>query len=401
MLHARKEDEMSLCQLPKRLISVTVLAVVLSSFAPGGGAWGFDLPLLKLQHVKVYAEPGRFGGWPANHGVWNWGDEILVGFSAGFHKDLGNDRHNIDREKPEHHFLARSMDGGLTWTIENPAEKGALIPVGKSLHGITPSGQQEKPWTDCPGEINFAHPDFAMTVRMIDHHVGPSRFYYSMNRGHDWNGPFRLPDVGTVGISARTDYIVSSKDECTLFVTSAKSDQREGRPLCMRTEDGGKSWLFVGWIGDEPKGYAIMPTTVRIRERELLSAIRCREGPRSWIDAYRSLDNGATWLIDSTPVQDAGEGNPASMIRTVDGRICITYGYRKEPFGIRARLSNDAGKTWQPEMHLRQNGGGRDIGYPRTVQRTDGKMVTIYYFHDSPKGERYIAATIWELPKHE
>ena len=41
-------------------------------------------------------------------------------------------------------------------------------------------------------------------------------------------------------------------------------------------------------------------------------------------------------------------------------------------------------------------GGGRDIGYPRTVQRPDGKIVTVYYFHDQPKGDRHIAATIWE-----
>src|SRR5580698_8852746 len=71
-----------------------------------------------VKHVKVYAEPGRFGGWPANHGIWCWGDEILVGFSAGYYKDLGPERHNIDRTKPEDHVLARSLDGGETWQIE-------------------------------------------------------------------------------------------------------------------------------------------------------------------------------------------------------------------------------------------------------------------------------------------
>jgi hypothetical protein len=59
------------------------------------------------QHVRVYAEPGRFGGWPANHGIWSWGDEILVGFSAGYHKDNGPNRHAIDHDKPEEHLLAR------------------------------------------------------------------------------------------------------------------------------------------------------------------------------------------------------------------------------------------------------------------------------------------------------
>jgi len=47
------------------------------------------------------------------------------------------------------------------------------------------------------------------------------------------------------------------------------------------------------------------------------------------------------------------------------------------------------------EIVLRDDGGGTDIGYSRTVQRPDGRIVTIYYFHDQPKGDRYIAATIW------
>ena len=93
-----------------------------------------------MRHSKVYGEPGRFGGWPANHGIWSWGDEILFGFSAGYHKDLGPDRHAIDRQRAEHHWLARSMDGGESWTIEDPAQQGALIPAGKSLHGVAPRG---------------------------------------------------------------------------------------------------------------------------------------------------------------------------------------------------------------------------------------------------------------------
>ena len=32
---------------------------------------------------------------------------------------------------------------------------------------------------------------------------------------------------------------------------------------------------------------------------------------------------------------------------------------------------------------------------PRTVQRADGRLVTIYYFNDRSQKERYIAATIW------
>jgi hypothetical protein len=352
------------------------------------------------RHVMVYHQRGRFGGWPANHGIWSWGDEILVGFSVGIYKDLGPERHAIDRDRPELHLLARSRDGGFTWRIENPAMRGALVPAGKALHGVVPTGMTEKPWRDCPGGIDFTHPDFALTVRMTDIHAGPSRFYYSTDRGHNWEGPFRLPLFDQKGIAARTDYVVNGKHDCMLFLTAAKQNGREGRPLCVRTTDGGRIWQFVAWIADEPKGYSIMPSTVRLGENELLTAIRRREDPKKWLETYRSLDNGRTWKLDTVPAPDLGEGNPASMIRLADGRVCLTYGHRAAPFAIRARLSSDGGRTWGDEITLRDDGGGRDIGYPRSVQRPDGKVVTVYYFWDQKTGpERYIAATIWDPGK--
>ena len=364
-----------------------------------------------LRHVDVYRKPGRFGGWPANHGIWSWGNEILVGFSAGYHKDNGPDRHAIDHDRAEQHLLARSLDGGETWMIEDPSEQNALIPAGRSLHGVTPRGQKEKTWESCPGGIDFTHPNFVMTQRMTDVDVGPSRFYYSLDRGHRWLGPFRMTVQSPVGvktpelpIAARTDYLVNGTDDCMTFQTAAKPNGEEGRPFCARTTDGGKSWEFVSWINESPDGFGIMPSTVRLKKddgkgdekAELLSAIRRRDGSKRWIETYRSLDNGVTWKLDTTPAPDVGAGNPPSMIVLADGRVCLTYGYRKAPFGIRARLSEDGGRTWQPEIVLRKDGGGRDVGYPRSVQRTDGKVVTVYYTHDALLSDRYIAATIWD-----
>jgi hypothetical protein len=64
------------------------------------------------------------------------------------------------------------------------------------------------------------------------------------------------------------------------------------------------------------------------------------------------------------------------------------------------RLSDDGGKTWSDEIQLRDGGGGRDLGYPRSVQQSDGKVVTVYYFWDKKTGpERYVAATIWDPGK--
>ncbi len=101
-------------------------------------------PLRVVHHVVVYAEEGRFAGWPANHGIWSWGDEILVGFSRGYYKDRGP-FHHIDKDKPEEFLLARSRDGGTTWSIETPQPPGALIGTLGMRHGLLPKGAAEEP----------------------------------------------------------------------------------------------------------------------------------------------------------------------------------------------------------------------------------------------------------------
>lgn len=362
-----------------------------------GAVMGYADPVDR--HVVVYHEPGRFGGWPANHGIWAWGGEILVGFSRGYYKDLG-DRHHIDRDKPEEHCLARSLDGGVTWTVEHPNERGYLLPRGESLHGVELPDVTIPPLQPCPGGIDFTHPDLAFTIRMSSVDAAPARFEYSYDRGRTWQGPFRFPDLGTPGIAARTDYVVDGPETCTAFLTAAKSNRQEGRTLAARTRDGGATWEFLGWMGPEPDGFAIMPSGVRLSENELFAVVRRREGDHRFLAAYRSGDNGATWAETGIPDNDLGIGNPPSLIRLADGRLCLAFGDRKEPYSIVARLSGDGGRTWSGRVVLRDDGASRDIGYPRSVQRPDGKVVTTYYFNDAAHGpERYIAATIWDPAK--
>lgn len=345
-----------------------------------------------VTHVKVFHEKGRFAGWPANHGIWSWGNEILVGFKVGLHKEVEGSTHSIDREKPVAQMLARSLDGGETWKYFDSGDFGLPKP---SVWGPLP-----EPAPPCPGGIEFTHPDFAMTLRHYNNSTGPSHLYYSYDRGHHWTGPFLMPDFGTLGIAARTDYIVNGKHDCTVFLTASKSDGNEGRPLCVSTTDGGKTWELLSFIGPEPGRYAIMPTSVRLSETDLFTVIRCKENDRgAWLAAYKSEDLGRSWSEVDEPVSDTGAGNPASLIQLEDGRLCLTYGIRSEPFRICAKLSTDHGLSWSDEIVLRDDGGNKDLGYVQSVQRPDGKVVTTYYFNDEKSGpERYIAASIWEVP---
>ncbi len=368
-----------------------------------GLIWPFNCAISQtvetnVKHIKVYHERGRYAGWPANHGIWIWGNEILVGFSKGYHQDNGN-RHNIDREKEVINVLARSEDGGESWKIEDPAKNG-LAPMPH--FGIPRTDVVSEPVTNLGTKINFKHPDFALTARIgKDNH---SEFWYSYDKGHVWKGPYELPQFGASGTMARTDYIVDSSNEMLLFLTVQKSNKKEGRVMCVKTTDGGLNWKFLSWIGEEPIGYDIMPASVRISKSEILVTTRTLEGKASYISTYFSTDNGKSWKYQGKAAEDAGIGNPPAMVKMQDGRICLVYGYRSDPGSgttsdIRAKLSSDNGKTWSRDYILRNDGSGRDIGYPRMVQRPDGKIVAIYYFMDDKTGvERYIGASIWTPP---
>jgi hypothetical protein len=351
-----------------------------------------------VRTVFVYREAGRFAGWPANHGMWSWGNEILVGFSRGYYKDRGP-YHHINKEMPEEFLLARSHDGGLTWSVEQPRPPGALIGTPGMRHGIMPPGAVAENPTELHDPIDFTHPDFAMTIRMENTNAGMSRFYFSYDRGQTWRGPYRLPLFGQPGVMGRTDMLVNGSSDCMLFLTASKTDAREGRPFCARTTDGGLTWRFLSFIGPEPTGYSIMPSTVRLSSTDLLTTIRRLDSPKSWIDAYGSHDNGQTWAFVSTPEPDTGEGNPPSLLRLDDGRLCLTSGIRNRPYRMQARLSSDLGKTWSEPFVLRDDGGAADVGYPRSIIRPDGKLVTVYYYNDRSSPDRYIGATIWDPGK--
>ena len=158
----------------------------------------------------------------------------------------------------------RSLDGGETWKLEYPAEKGMLVNAGGMRHGTTAPNHNEAKPERLAEPIDFTHPDLALTMRFENVNRGESRLYYSYDRGHHWRGPFTMPKLDQPGIMARTDYLVNGSRDCHCFLTCSKPNGEEGRVLTARTTDGGMTWKFISFVGPEPDGFSIMPSTVRL-----------------------------------------------------------------------------------------------------------------------------------------
>jgi len=361
-----------------------VLAAALLGCAPRLAAVA-DEP---VRNLLVYHNPEEFAGWPANEGLWCWGDEVLVGFNHGRYEDRGK-KHSVTGEIGV--TFARSLDGGLTWKREDHAEVRTPKAVGRP--------DKLPPF---PAEVDFTHPDFAMKIR--------GRIaYLSTNRGHGWGGPYRLPDTGH-DIDARTSYIVTGPKSALFFFPAAlKNEKGEwSRSFVAETTDGGQTLQFLSWIGDDLAQthpdelaqkdsalFSTMPAAIRLPDGRLVCSIRNRVNRKKWSEIHESRDGGKSWvkLCDL----EQGSTNPAALVSLGGEKIVAVYGNRRKiPTGIAARESSDGGRTWSPEVALRQDGRTWDLGYTRAMLRPDGKVLSVYYYTTGERPEQHIEATLWK-----
>jgi len=352
-----------------------------------------------LTHHIAAIEQDQFLGWPANNGAWQWGDEILAGFTQGDY--VTGESHNITGI--EHSKFARSLDGGESWTAFDPANF-----LDDDNIKWRPAGKMR-----LRDPLDFTHDGFAMRVFATGYHGNDDPeggFYYSYDRGATWEGPWYLGDLHRsrrfegMALTPRTDYIVQGKRECLVFITAnGPGDSKSSRVACIRTADGGLTFDFVAWVTPDTEEFrAIMPSTIQLSENDFLCTFRKiyvdKSILESTIDAYISEDRGRTWRYRSTIKKIATNSNPPATLKLASGRLCSIYGDR-DTQQVAGKYSDDNGKTWGEEFVIREGykstDGWADMGYPRLLQRTDGKLVAIYYWASPEHPQQHIAASIW------
>ncbi len=74
-----------------------------------------------------------------------------------------------------------------------------------------------------------------------------------------------------------------------------------------------------------------------------------------------------------------------SLVVLKDGRLVMVYGYRLMPSGIRAKVSEDGGRTWGGELIVRDDGGaGRRLPQRLGDRRRQGRRDLLFQQQSRP-----------------
>ncbi len=340
-------------------------------------------PSFKIHDVRVISwKPPLYHGWPTLARRSN--GELLLAFSGG------REKHVCPFGRLE---WMRSNDGGETWgwpqvLYDSPIDDrdaGVVETVQGSLLVTTFTSLAYQPVLERaekakPGEPgSFADPKLLDEWRAVHHRLSTvdrkrevgTYMMRSIDGGVTWSKRYAVPVNSPHGP-------IVLRDGRLLYPGKVFSgDGAIG--VCESTDDGVTwSWLakFAVRPGDQVGKYHELHG-VEASDGTLICHIR-NENTNDSRETLQSesKDGGRTW---SLPHTIGVWGLPSHLLRLKNGDLLMTYGYRRKPQGIQARLSRDHGENWSAPMTITEDGHSGDLGYPSTIECDDGTLVTAWY----------------------
>ncbi|MBO6505646.1 MAG: exo-alpha-sialidase [Kordiimonadaceae bacterium] len=223
---------------------------------------------------------------------------------------------------------------------------------------------------------------------------------FSDDEGRTWSDYIELPvneqgDVsggpyvqGTVAVRGK---MAELKDGSLVFAgyTAGSRDRSEQQTRFFLSKDNGKTW--------ELSNNALTVEGKSLQEPSVAT------WPEGQLSVFHRTTNNEDHLIVATgksvdqleePFSTGVKGHPYDPLLLPDGRLFLSYGYRHEPMGVRARVASSLEElNSAPEIIIRDNSPSRDTGYPSATLLSDGRILVAYYIADN-QGIRGIEGTI-------
>jgi hypothetical protein len=380
-----------------------IIGYCLAFVLPCAAQDGSPAVVKKLKDVVVYRDDTFYSTFPSI--VRRPDGELLVAFRRAPEQRVFGDTKITHTDPKSHLVLVRSSDNGETWTkdpqliwadarggLQDPcmiqlddqsilcASYGwALIPPsrGQKLQNVTRAG------------------DFVFTGGTL---------YRSEDGGQHWGEIFLPPTKGEENLGPfgkpvpayNRGAMCQGKDGRVFWVTAMENPggKNVSGTHLMISSDRGKTWEYSCPVAVDEKVTFNETSIYETPKGDLVAFLRTANLDDNTAVA-RSTDGGksfAKW-------ESAGwQGHPHFALRLPDEQVLLVYGYRHAPFGIRARVLNAECTDFKtaPEIVLRDDGGGFDIGYPWATMIGNDKALIVYYFNEKD-GARYIGGTLLDV----
>ena len=335
-----------------------------------------------LETRVISRQPQYYHGWPTVARRAN--GQLLLAYSGG------REQHVCPFGRVE---LMSSKDGGQNWTwpqvlLDSPTDDrdaGALETAKGSLLVTTFTSLAYEPILQKAEQKKPGEPGTWPPERLADWRAARDRLTAGQRRAELGQWILRSTDNG-LNWSSRLPTIVNSPhgptqlaDGRLLYAGKELWTEQKRNGVCESLDDG-LTWRWLAEIparpGDKAKLYHELHAT-ETRDGKLIAHIRnhnsANEGETLQTE---SADGGKTWSVSHSI---GVWGHPSFLLRLRDGRLLMTYGHRRPPFGNQARLSTDGGNTWSAPLIVSGDAPSGDLGYPSTVELEDGSLLTVWY----------------------
>lgn len=357
--------------------------------AAGAFALGGRLPAAPRATVEqvsvVSQEPHVYHGWPTL--TRRRSGELLLVCSGG------REAHVCPFGRV---VWTKSTDGGRSWTWPRTLRDSAIddrdagvleTSRGTILVTTFTSDAWEGSLTRAESRRDWP-PEKLARWRSVRRRLGPEKrrallgcwMLRSTDGGATWSAPYRTPvnsPHGPVELSGGR-LLYAGKELWT-------ETQRIG---VATSDDDGESWKWLAEVparpADDPRQYHELHAVETADGRVLLQIRNHNRANHHETLESVSTDGGKSW---SVPRAIGVWGYPSHLLRLRDGRLLMTYGHRRKPLGVQARVSADHGRRWSDPLIVSADGTSSDLGYPSTVELDDGTLVTVWYeaMKDSPR----------------
>lgn len=378
-----------------------------------------------MTHSVLYWDENRYSSFPTV--TKGESDELWVGFNWNSHTPLSRGKEGAAhshggelRGGASGHVELYSPDGGQTWYEEGEstdhrpcaeARRSAVLSDGTQIRIERPAYVFTADRRAVFANRGFALEDLSGGRFRVEHRLQVWRKI----PGGDWEvsdlrSGEELPFFALVRNGTDLHSCVLSDDTIVHQVYGSASAGDPYRAWALRSEDRGESWEMVPMAYDgglrpfNESSLLCLPTGRIIALVRVASGSKRIPQEQKYLWQTHSDDGGKTW---SETTRTEMWGYPPHLLQLRDGAVLCSYGYRRAPYGIRSCVSYDSCATWDigNEIVLRDDGlttegvvTGQgtpdDLGYPRTVELSDGSLFTVYYF-TLGSSVTHIAATRW------